>query len=303
MTQVLRAGAALRRDSVYLVTVRHPQTISLDPGCRVHFVRRIIRNPILLFVNLLQSVKILTRERPQAVVTTGSGEVVPTCVVAKCLGSRIVFIESFARVTSPSATGRILRHFADVVLVQWEPLLAEYPNGRYAGPYFVQKPAAASTSAMRVLVTVGTQTRGFDRLVKAVDHMRTPPGLSLDVTVQIGTSRYEPKQVRWFRFAGADEFLKLVESSDVVVTHSGAGIIGQSLELGKRVVVVPRDPLRHETLWTHDAELPLRLSELGIVKMSTVEDLPETLVRISGWTPRILEPGPFREEILRALNH
>src|SRR3954447_834851 len=59
-------------------------------------------------VNLARSLWIVLRDRPRLVVTSGSGHVVPFCLLARLLGARLVFIETAARVRAPSMTGRIL---------------------------------------------------------------------------------------------------------------------------------------------------------------------------------------------------
>lgn len=54
------------------------------------------------------------------------------CIVLKWLGigppCRLVFVESFARVTRLSLTGRILYPLADEFIVQWPQLHQRYPR-------------------------------------------------------------------------------------------------------------------------------------------------------------------------------
>lgn len=103
------------------------------PG-RVYFVKDPKRSPMALLKNLLQSVRILMKERPDVIMTTGAGVVIPFCLLSRLSGSRIVFIESFCRVKQPSLTGRILYPFANLFLVQWEELLEAYgKKARYWG--------------------------------------------------------------------------------------------------------------------------------------------------------------------------
>lgn len=44
-----------------------------------------------------------------------------------------MYIESIARVTSLSMSGRILYHLADVFIVQWPQLVERYPKSKYFG--------------------------------------------------------------------------------------------------------------------------------------------------------------------------
>lgn len=90
-------------------------------------------NPLKYLQNIWQSLWLVVKDRPDLVISTGAGMVVPTCVISKLFGARLVFIETAARVTTPSRTGRLLYRFADEFYVQWEPLLKVYPRARYGG--------------------------------------------------------------------------------------------------------------------------------------------------------------------------
>lgn len=84
-------------------------------------------------LNIWQSFWLVVKDRPELVISTGAGMVVPTCIIGKLLGAKLVFIETAARVTTPSRTGMFLYRFADEFYVQWEPLLKVYPKARYGG--------------------------------------------------------------------------------------------------------------------------------------------------------------------------
>jgi beta-1,4-N-acetylglucosaminyltransferase len=73
------------------------------------------------------------RTRPGAVHTTGPAIGVPVAMAARLLGAEVVFVETISRVTALSGTGRIMRHVADLYIVQWPQLAAEVPGSVYAG--------------------------------------------------------------------------------------------------------------------------------------------------------------------------
>ena len=91
----------------------------------IHFVRLFVR-----------AGRILRRERPDVLVTTGALLAFPFCVLGKLRGIKIIYIESFARVNEGSLTGRLVYPFADLFLVQWHTLLQVYPRARYVGGIF-----------------------------------------------------------------------------------------------------------------------------------------------------------------------
>lgn len=107
---------------------------------RVYFLSQVNRKEILLPVKLIgnafRSLYIFLKEKPDIVITTGVLAVVPMCLLVKIFGKKLVYIESFAKVTSPTLTGKFLYKFADRFYVQWEPLLEFYPKAKCLGKLF-----------------------------------------------------------------------------------------------------------------------------------------------------------------------
>lgn len=97
-------------------------------------VNRLERTCILrLIANAFLSLKILLAERPDIIITTGVLAIIPLCLLGKALGKRLIFIESYANVYSPTKTGKLLYWFADQFYVQWPELMAYYPKAVYFG--------------------------------------------------------------------------------------------------------------------------------------------------------------------------
>lgn len=80
--------------------------------------------------------RIMLRERPKVVITTGALISFPFCLYAKLLGAKVVYLETFARVNDRSLTGKLVYPIADLFLVQWESLLELYPKAKYVGGIF-----------------------------------------------------------------------------------------------------------------------------------------------------------------------
>ena len=72
----------------------------------------------------------------QAIVTTGAGVAVPFVIVGRIVGVNVVYIESMARITSPSLTGRMVYPFADTFIVQWPGLQRFFKRARSFGTVF-----------------------------------------------------------------------------------------------------------------------------------------------------------------------
>lgn len=75
------------------------------------------------------------KEKPDVIVSTGSHIAIPAFYLGKLLfGAKLIFIECSAQVYTPSTTGKIVYHFTDLFLVQWEELLKKYGNkAKYVG--------------------------------------------------------------------------------------------------------------------------------------------------------------------------
>jgi len=101
---------------------------------RVRDIPNIVRrNPLSWIVGAVLSAKAVIEEKPDVVISTGAGIVVFFCLFAKLRGAKLIFIESMARVESPTLTARMLYPFADLFFVQWTGLLEYFPKARFEG--------------------------------------------------------------------------------------------------------------------------------------------------------------------------
>ncbi|MCD7808445.1 MAG: polysaccharide biosynthesis protein [Erysipelotrichaceae bacterium] len=106
----------------------------------VHYLFQVNRKEwkcwIELFFNCLVSVYIYIKERPNVVICTGVLAMIPMCLIVKLFGGKLIYIESFAKVTSPTETGKLIYKFADRFFIQWEELRNYYPNAEYLGSIY-----------------------------------------------------------------------------------------------------------------------------------------------------------------------
>ncbi|MGO9058215.1 MAG: hypothetical protein ACLQU2_12660 [Candidatus Binataceae bacterium] len=107
--------------------------LSEDMQNRTYFIRHSERD-LLFFVNLWEAWRILRKERPNLILSTGAGPLVPFAIVGKLYSIPTLFVESVTRMSSPSLTGRIMCHLASLVLYQWPTLGRFFPKGTCGGP-------------------------------------------------------------------------------------------------------------------------------------------------------------------------
>lgn len=86
-----------------------------------------------LIYNLFYSLYILIKEKPDIIVTTGVFSIIPLCLIGKFFGVKLIYIESFAKIHSPTKTGKLLYKFADKFFVQWESMKEVYPKAIFVG--------------------------------------------------------------------------------------------------------------------------------------------------------------------------
>jgi UDP-N-acetylglucosamine:LPS N-acetylglucosamine transferase len=73
------------------------------------------------------------REKPNVVISTGASAGCIMCFFGKLLGAKVIWMDSITNVDRISLSGRIVRHIADLFLVQWPELTAKYKNIEYLG--------------------------------------------------------------------------------------------------------------------------------------------------------------------------
>lgn len=117
----------------FLVTYRLPQVERSLPFQEYYFITNPHKSLWKYGTNFWQSLWIYLHKWPRFILSTGSGMAIATCLIGKFFGSKIIYIETGARIRHPSLTGRLLYHFADLFIVQWEQLLKHFPNARYGG--------------------------------------------------------------------------------------------------------------------------------------------------------------------------
>ena len=86
-----------------------------------------------MIVNFLRSLKIYFIEKPDIIICTGVLAMIPLCLIAKMHHKKLIYIESFAKVTSATETGKLMYKFADQFYVQWQSMKEVYPNAIYLG--------------------------------------------------------------------------------------------------------------------------------------------------------------------------
>lgn len=104
---------------------------------KLYYLRQVNREEksciLKLIGNSFSSLKIYFKERPDVIICTGVLAMIPLCLLCKIFGKKLIYIESFAKVTSPTLSGKFLYKYADQFYVQWPQMLEIYPDAIYLG--------------------------------------------------------------------------------------------------------------------------------------------------------------------------
>lgn len=94
------------------------------------------RNLKNLFKNTLLAFKVLKKEKPDIIISTGAAVAVPFFYIGKLFKTKNVYIEVFDRVDKPTMTGKIVQPVCDKTIVQWDEMTKVYRNSINLGSIF-----------------------------------------------------------------------------------------------------------------------------------------------------------------------
>ena len=134
--QLMMLKPLMDEHNSFIITEKTKYEISLN-GITTYYISQVNRKEtscaFKLIKNSINSLKIFIKEKPDLVISTGALSTIPICLIAKIFRKKLVFIESFAKINSPTLTGKLLYKFADQFYVQWENMKEFYPNAIYKG--------------------------------------------------------------------------------------------------------------------------------------------------------------------------
>jgi len=123
---------------------------------------------------------------------------------------------------------------------------------------------------MSTFVSVGNAIQPFPRLLNAVrgaiDILPRP------IVIQRGNTSFEMSGTKLVDFLGMEEFEELIEASEIVILHCGAGSIIHALNKGKSPIVMPRKNKYNEHIDDHQVEMAIALSNMSRIQVFNDSD-------------------------------
>lgn len=130
-----------------------------------------------------------------------------------------------------------------------------------------------------IFITVGSQKFQFNRLLKEIDRLIEEKQLnSEEVFAQIGYSTYEPCHYSYQKFLNKEEFLNLIDKSEIIVTHGGTGSIINGVKKEKKVIGIPRMMEHGEHVDNHQFEIIEQFKDSNLIYgISDVSEIESAL--------------------------
>ena len=92
-------------------------------------LKNLIRNTVLAW-------KVLRKEKPDLIVSSGAAVAVPFFYLGKLFGAKTIYMEVFDRIDKSTLTGKLVYPVTDKFIVQWEEMKKVYPKAENLGSVF-----------------------------------------------------------------------------------------------------------------------------------------------------------------------
>lgn len=92
-------------------------------------IKNLIRNTFL-------AIKVLRKEKPDLIISSGAAVAVPFFWLGKLFGAKTIYIEVFDRIDKSTLTGKLVYPVTDKFIVQWDEMKDVYKKSENLGSIF-----------------------------------------------------------------------------------------------------------------------------------------------------------------------
>lgn len=241
--------------------------------------------------SIFRSARIISRERPDVVISTGAGAVFFAVAWARLFGARTVVIESFARFDKPSIFSRVAAPWAHHLVVQSKALASFYPQAKVFDPLRLLDGEAPPKKPL-LFATVGA-TLPFNRLVDTVAELKARGEIPEDVIIQTGIGGHAPAGVETVETLSFERIQELLRDASIVICHGGTGSLITALREGCGVIAMPRLMEKGEHYDNHQEEITSAFAARGLIAVAnTPDELSAALKAVRAKTPVLATTDP-----------
>lgn len=130
--QLLRIARQMEKDYEVVYLCTHPKCATMVEGQKFYLTEDYSRwDAWKMMPAFFKLLRIVRREKPEAIMTTGAAPGLMCLLAGKVLGKKTIWVDSIANVQHLSASGRIASRFVSRVYTQWKELAT--PKVTFAG--------------------------------------------------------------------------------------------------------------------------------------------------------------------------
>lgn len=132
-----------------------------------------------------------------------------------------------------------------------------------------------------IFVSLGTQDKPFERLLKAIEKGIDEGLIKEKVVVQAGFTKYETDKMEIHQVLDKDKLEKLMKTCDILIAHGGIGTILNGLKEGKPVIAASRLAKYGEHVNDHQAQIVGEFADAGyIIELKDFDELGQIIKNI-----------------------
>lgn len=128
-----------------------------------------------------------------------------------------------------------------------------------------------------IFFTVGNDHHKFPRFMEIIYALHKKNSSKYSFFLQYGHSEPPKLPISMSQFLNKEEFEKKIKQSEHIICHGGAGTIAQSIQAGKKPIVIPRRYDKNEHLNDHQLDIAQVFLNK---KLCFIEDNPEKIQNI-----------------------
>ena len=138
-----------------------------------------------------------------------------------------------------------------------------------------------------ILVTLGTQDKSFERLLKALDKAVAKGKIKEKIIVQAGCTEYKSKNMEIFDLTSPEELDKLVKKCSLLITHGGVGSILTGIKYNKPIIAAARLSEYREHTNNHQKQIIKEFVKSGyILELKDFDNLDKLIKQAKKFKPK-----------------
>lgn len=145
-----------------------------------------------------------------------------------------------------------------------------------------------------IFVSLGTNDKSFERLLRTIDNEIQLGNIKDKVIVQSGYTKYSSNNMDIIDLMPMDKFNKCINDCDILITHGGVGTILDGLKKGKKIIAFPRLSKYMEHVNDHQVEIIDEFYNSGFILTGEVNEVSSLIKECSSFNPKSYKSNNYK---------